>query len=375
MPKILVLGSHAESLIIFRYDFLKELSKHNEVIAASPCAKTAEITQDCISKLKQINVRFCEVKLSRTGLNPFYDLLTIYNLYKLFRQERPDKIFAYTSKPVIFGSLAAKLAGVAQIYSMITGLGSYFIHQDLKSRIVRFIMSSLYKIALMLNTKVFFQNTDDIADFAKHRIFQDPKRTVITNGSGVNLQHFSQLPLPVENICFLLTARLIQAKGVVEYLQAASLIKRQYSQVEFLLVGWYEDKSETIDKDFIQQYVDNNVITFLGKLDDVRIALAKTSVFVLPSYREGTPKTVLEAMACGRAIIATNVPGCRETVVDGQNGWLVPARDVTSLHDAMEKFIINPALIVNMGRCSRKMVTAKYNVDEVNQVICTAMEN
>lgn len=375
MAKILVLGSHAESLIIFRFDMLKAMALKHEVIACIPCGKTADITHKVQEKLQSIGIKCRTIKLDRTGLNPWIDLRTIYTLYRLFRAERPDQIFAYTGKPVIFGSIAAKLAGVPQIYSMITGLGSYFVHTDLKSRVIRTIMSTLYRIALSFNARVFFQNPDDISDFAQHKIFNDPKRTVLTNGSGVNLEHFTQMPLPSEKISFLLTCRFILAKGVMEYLTAAEQIKQQYPNVEFLLVGWYENKDEAIAPRVIQEFIDKGIIKYLGKLDDVRQALAQTSVFVLPSYREGTPKTVLEAMACGRAIISTDVPGCRETVQVGENGLLVPARDIASLRDALEKFIINPTMIAQMGQRSRDIAVAKYDVNLVNQVIFHAMEH
>ncbi len=368
VAKIVVLGSHAESLIIFRFDMLRALATHNEVIACVP-----EPTAAVIAKLNSIGITCHNVKLARTGLNPFADLNTFFRLVWLMRKLKPDQIFTYTSKPVIFGSLAARLAGVPEIYSMITGLGSYFIHQDFKSRMVRKIMSNMYKFALRFNTKVFWQNPDDIADFARNKIFLDAARTVITNGSGVDLTHFQPMALPSEKISFLLTARLILAKGVIEYLAAAREIKQMYPQVEFLLVGWFDQKAEMINADFIAEYSSQGVIRFLGKLDDVRPALAQTSIFVLPSYREGTPKTVLEAMACGRAIIATDVPGCRETVREGENGFLVPARDIASLRKAMEKFIINPGLIAQMGQRSRELAVAKYDVNQVNKVILNAM--
>lgn len=368
MAKILVLGSHAESLLIFRFDMLRGLAAEHEVIACVPDASNM-----VHEKLAAAGITCIEVKLNRTGLNPLFDLGTIIDLYKIFRRAKPDQVFSYTGKPVIFGSIAAKLAGVPQIYSMITGLGSYFVHQDFKSKIVRFIMSKLYKIALSFNNKVFFQNPDDVKDFAQHKIFNNPNKTIITNGSGVNLNHFTHLPLPTEKVSFLLTTRFIVAKGVMEYLAAAKQIKQKYPEVIFMLVGWFENKDEAIHPSVIQDYIDNGVIEYLGKLDDVRPALARASVFVLPSYREGTPKTVLEAMACGRAIISTDVPGCRETVIAGENGKLIPARDIAALRDAIEEFIINPAMISQMGQRSREIAVAKYDVNQVNAVIFNAM--
>ncbi len=220
MARILVLGSHAESLIIFRYDMLLALAKQHEVIACIPDASSA-----VIKKLGAIGIKCLDVNLARTGLNPWADIKTLYQLYKVFKLVCPDQVFSYTGKPVIYGSLAAKLARVPQIFSMITGVGSYFVHNDFKSRIVRVIMSNLYKISLSFNTKVFFQNPDDVNDFVILKIFNDPNRTVLTNGSGVNLQQFTKLPLPTDQIRFLLTARFIIAKGVMEYLAAAQEIK------------------------------------------------------------------------------------------------------------------------------------------------------
>lgn len=368
MAKILVLGSHAESLVNFRKEMLRDMARENKVVACVPDANAYVLQQ-----LEGMGIEYQNIQLARTGLNPFADLITIYKLYKIIKQQHITAIFSYTSKPVIFGSIAAKLAGVKQIYSMITGLGSYFIHRDVKSQIVRTIMSILYKIALRFNTKVFFQNPDDVADFARFKIFNDPQRIVMVNGSGVNLDYFVPSPLPTPKLSFLLTARFIRAKGVFEYLDAAQQLKQKYPQLEFLLVGWFENKDEALDQAALQPYIDDQIIRYLGKLEDVRPALEQTSVFVLPSYREGTPKGVLEAMASGRAIITTDVPGCRETVIDGENGWLVPAKNVAALCAAMEKFITDPQLISTMGQRSRELAVSKYDVKKVNQVILSAM--
>ena len=364
MAKILVLGAHAESLINFRKEMLTDMARTNQVIACVPDASATVVEQ-----LNNMGVEYRNIQLARTGLNPFADLISLKALYKLFKSLEVDQVFTYTSKPVIFGSIAARLAGVKQKYAMITGLGSYFIHTDIKSLLIRSIMSVLYKISLSFNTKVFFQNTDDVNDFRRFGIFNDLNRTVMINGSGVNIDHFQPVALPANKISFLLTARLIKAKGIFEYLAAAQKIKQKYPHVEFLLVGWFEDKDEALNKDQLQAYIDNNTITFLGKLTDIRLALAQTSIYVLPSYREGTPRSVLEAMASGRPIITTDVPGCRATVIDGDNGFLVPAKNVDALCVAMERFINNPGLIAKMGQRSREIALEKYDVNKVNKVI------
>lgn len=369
MARILVLGNHPESLISFRKDMLQALAINNQVIVCVPNASAS-----IIRELDIMGVEYKNVQLARTSLNPFYDIKLLYNLYKLFKYLQPDQVFTYTSKPIIFGTYAARLAGIKQNFAMITGLGSYFIYNDLKSRCVRSIMQLMYKLALKFNTKVFFQNRDDVADFRKFKIFNDPARTVMINGSGVNLKYFPVLPLPDATIRFLMVARFIRAKGIYEYLAAAREIKQQYPQVEFLLVGWQDNKSEALDTMVLQTYLDDNTVKNLGKLSDVRPALAQASIFVLPSYREGTPKSVLEAMATGRAIITTDVPGCRETVTDGDNGFLIPAQNVAALRGAMEKFILNPSLIAQMGQRSREVATSKFDVNIVNNIILTAME-
>jgi glycosyltransferase involved in cell wall biosynthesis len=368
MARILILGSHPDSLVNFRKEMLRDLAAHNHVIACVPDASLG-----MIHELDLIGVEYRNVRLARTGLNPIHDLKLFKELYTLFKHLQADQLFSYTAKPVIFGSLAAKLAGVKQCYAMITGLGSYFTFSDFKSLIVRSIMVVLYKTALRFNNKVFFQNPDDINDFRRFRIFNDPRRTVMVNGSGVNLDYFKALPTNLEPIKFLLVARLIKSKGINEYLIAAHQLKQQYPHVEFLLVGGGDAKSETIDPQLIKNAVDDKTITYLGKLADVRSALSQASVFVLPSYREGTPRSVLEAMASARPIITTDVPGCRETVIEGENGFLIPAKDVEALRLAMEKFILKPKLIRHMGARSRELAQEKYDVKKVNKLILNSM--
>lgn len=365
MARILVIGSHPDSFVNFRYDMLRDMAAEHEVFACAPAAP-----KTVVDRLAEINVKYLDVYMARTGLNPLVDIKTVRELHRICKEIKPDKVISYTAKPVIYGSLAAKFARVPEVYSMITGVGSFFIHNDIKSLIIRKIMSLLYRVSLAGNKKVFFQNPDDVDDFAKNKIFRDPSRTVFINGSGVNVQHFHPQPLP-EAPTFLMISRFIKAKGILEYLDAARSIKNKYSQVRCLLVGWFEDKEEALGPDVLQAYVDDQSIEYLGKLDDVRPALARTSVYVLPSYREGTPKSVLEAMACGRAIITTDVPGCRETVTD--NGLLVPARSANELVLAMEKFILQPHLVAEMGRRSRTIAEERFAVEKVNKVILNTM--
>ena len=192
------------------------------------------------------------------------------------------------------------------------------------------------------------------------------------NGSGVDVAEYSVAPLP-DKPCFLLIARLLGDKGVREYAQAAQLVKAVYPQAVFRLVGWIDDNPDAITQRELDQWVDSGLLDFLGRLHDVRPAISDCSVYVLPSYREGTPRTVLEAMAMGRAVITTDAPGCRETVVDGDNGFLVPVNDVNALADAMIKMIDTPGLAASLGERSRRIAEEKYDVHKVNTAMLEGM--
>ena len=196
--------------------------------------------------------------------------------------------------------------------------------------------------------------------------------TVVVNGSGVNVTDFNVLPFPLNaqnspKLSFLLIARLLGDKGVREYAEAAKLIKKQYPEVEFHLVGWIDENPAAIQQSELDMWIADLRLKYWGKLSDVRPAIAASSVYVLPSYREGTPRTVLEAMAMGRAIITTDAPGCRETVAQGENGFLVEVKSVTSLVNAMQEFIHKPELIEQMGQRSREIALHKYDVHQVNR--------
>ncbi|MCL4454978.1 MAG: glycosyltransferase family 4 protein, partial [Deinococcus sp.] len=217
------------------------------------------------------------------------------------------------------------------------------------------------------------ENPDDLKVFRERRLLNDPSKAVLINGSGVDVEHFRPEPLPQE-VSFLLIARLLRDKGVREFVEAARKVRRDHPQVRFRLVGWLDDSPSSITQAEVDGWVNEGTVEFLGRLEDVRPAIAQSTVFVLPSYREGTPRTVLEAMAMGRAVITTSAPGCRETVVDEDNGFLVPVRDAEALAQAMRRFLENPTLAAQMGARGRAVAEAKYDVRKVNRVIREAME-
>ena len=219
---------------------------------------------------------------------------------------------------------------------------------------------------------MFFQNPDDETLFRKFRLLPETVPSFVVNGSGVDVAEYSVAPLP-DKPCFLLIARLLGDKGLREYAQAAQLVKSVYPEAVFRLVGWIDDNPDAITQRELDQWVDSGLLEFLGRLDDVRPAISGCSVYVLPSYREGTPRTVLEAMAMGRAVITTDAPGCRETVVDGDNGFLVPVKDINALADAMIKMVDTPGLAASMGERSRRIAEEKYDVHKVNAAMLEGM--
>jgi glycosyltransferase involved in cell wall biosynthesis len=305
-------------------------------------------------------------------LNPFFDLKTLWQLKNIIEKEKIELIFSYTIKPVIYGSIVAKFCGIKNIYSLITGLGYIFIDDSVRGKILRSLVQTLYSIALKANQKVFFQNSDDLNLFVKNKIVAE-KKSIVINGSGVDLDSFSYSSVP-NNCIFLFVGRLIKDKGIMEYLAAAQKIKSRYQQAKFQLVGASDKNPTSITAEELRHITTSGIVEYLGFLNDVRPAIKAASVFVLPSYREGTSKAVLEAMSMGRPIITTDAPGCRETVVDGVNGFLVPIKNTEKLAEAMEKFILHPELMVKMGKESRHLAEEKYDVHKVNKVILQTMD-
>ena len=373
--KALIVASLAESLINFRGPLVAALqSKGMQVHVAAP-----ELQLDS-SVRQQLEVRGCvvhSIPLSRTGTNPLMDLRSLFSLVQLMRQVRPTLVLCYTIKPVIYGSLAARWSGVPHRFALITGLGYTFsIKPGQGNRMlssVRDLVMLLYRKALDGVDMVFFQNPDDEVLFRQQGILKKNANSLVVNGSGVDLDHFQKKPLPSAHLSFLLIARLLGDKGVREYVEAAKLIRISYPNMTFALAGWIDENPDSISKRELDTWIADDLVTYLGHLDDVRPAIEACSIYVLPSYREGTPRTVLEAMAMGRPIITTDAPGCRETVVNGFNGFLVPVKSIEALANAMLKFVENPNLIAAMGGCSRQIAEEKYDVHKVNAVMLNAM--
>ena len=377
--KFVLVSNNLTSVKNFRCDLLLDIQKKGyEVHILAPDFLNFTADKDFLENRGFI---LHEIKLSRTGTNPISDFTTLLNIYQILKIIQADIVLSYTIKPVIYGTIAAHLAKVPKKFALISGLGFAFQdHADAKkSGLITQIINNLYKIALKKTTKVFFQNTDDQALLTKLGILTSNIPSVVVNGSGVNTEYYYHAPLNKhENgqfeISFLMVARLLKDKGIREYFEAAKIIKKQYPEVIFNLAGGLDENPTAISKDDLDVVVNAKVINYLGKLSDVRSAIVQSNIFVLPSYREGVPRSTLEAMSMGRSVITTNAPGCKETVVDNINGFLVDVQSVDALVSAMLKFIEHPELMNVMGLNSRNMAVDKYDVIKVNDHMITEMQ-
>ena len=376
--KFLIFANYLPHVINFRGKLLQAVAGLGyEIHILAP--DLDQYKQEFIN-LSELGYHVHEIPLQRTGTNPLTDVQTFLTTYRLLREIQPNVILSYTIKSVIYGTLAAWLAKVPKRFVLISGLGYTFSEvneKDTRTSLQKFV-HSLYTQALTKTDKVFFQNPDDLQLFKKLGILKPNIAATVVNGSGVDISRFDVLPFPTYpsgeiKPSFLLIARLLKDKGLIEYIEAAKIIKSRYPETEFHLVGYIDENPAAITQSQLDEWVNSGVVNYWGKLKDVRPAIAASSVYVLPSYREGTSRSVLEAMAMGRPIITTDAPGCRETVDDSVNGFLVPIKTVDELVEAMEKFVKQPQLITAMGKASRQFTEEKYDVNKVNDFMIKEM--
>lgn len=377
--KFLMIASHLPAALNFRGKLLEAIAQKGFSIHI--LAPDLALFPDDHNTLASLGYFVHDLPMQRTGTNPVADIQTLLITYRLLDKIKPDYMLAFTIKPVIYGTLAAWLAKVPNRFALITGLGYAFqqVEETSQRSMFQKMVHGLYQRALSKAHKVFFQNPDDLNLFNQLNLIQPDSLTVVVNGSGVSISEFEVKPFPVDAVgeiipSFLMIARFLKDKGVVEYVEAAKLIKQQYPNAQFHLVGWIDENPAAINQQQLDTWIAEGNINYWGKLKDVRPAIAASSIYVLPSYREGTPRTVLEAMAMGRPIITTDAPGCRETVVDGVNGYLVPVKSVDELAAAMESFILDLELVTKMGTASRQLAEEKFDVHAVNRVMLTEMD-
>ena len=365
--KFLLISPKNRTVYNFRGDLVKAIiAKGYEVLVTGP-------DRTDVDKIEALGARFFEIPMNKTGTSISGDLKYRTALTKLMKAEKPDAVLGYTIKPVVYGAMAAHAAGVQNINGMITGGGYTFTAKTAKAKVLGVIVRSLYRIGLGFTDHVIFQNPDDLREFCGRSLVKREKCRVV-NGSGVNMKHFQPVPYP-EQTSFFMLSRLLISKGVREYLEAARMVKSRFPGAKFYLLGKYETSmKDAVPREEIEACIRDGIVERFEETADVRPYYEKCSVYVLPSYREGTPRTVLEAMAMGRPIITTDTNGCRETVRDGVNGWLVPVGDAEALAEAMIRFLKEPTLIPKTGAESIRLCKEKFEVGRVNSEMLQIME-
>ncbi len=361
--RILLLASFANSLIRFRGDFIKSMIKNGfDVYTAAP--SYTEKNHQQIVNMGAIPV---EYNLQRTGLNPMKDFKSILELKSIMKENKIDLVFPYTVKPVIYGSMAANMCKVP-IISLITGLGYAFSGLSTKARLLQRFNETLYKLSIRKNKVIVFQNKDDYQLLLDRKVISKKQKVDFVSGSGVNLDQFKFKEKNAANkVSFLLVARLIKEKGIDLYMEAAKILKQKYPKAEFHLIGQLETSPTAIDEAQLNDYHQNNIVVYHGFQKNIEEHLHKRDVFVLPSYyREGLPRTNLEACACGNPIITTDSVGCREAVREGKNGFLIEPKNLDALIRPMEFFINNPDKVREMGINSRKYAEERFDVNIIN---------
>lgn len=381
--RIAVVAGYAPSLINFRGPLLRALrARGHEVVALAPSDSIlGGYAGDVRGALADLGIELLDFPMRRGGVDPVADGRTLLALRAHFRRIRPELVLPYTIKPVIYGSLAARWAGKGAgdipVASLVTGLGYAFGETGEAAsclpfgrRALRDVVTRLYRKALANNRVVFFQNPDDRELFQGMGILGEGQRVCVVNGSGVDLEHFSPAPPVLAHEftgapVFLCVARLLWAKGVGVYVEACRQLKQRHPQAVCRLLGAPDDVADAVGPEMLARWRQDMVVEFLDPVADVRPHLAAASVFVLPSFREGTPRSSLEAMAMARPVVTTDVPGCRQTVEDGVTGLLVPPFEPGALMRAMARFVEDPALIPQMGAAARRLAEEKFGADEV----------
>lgn len=372
VSSIALVSSNALSLTNFRGPLIKAMVG----AGAKVWALAPDYTEAQRAKLRELGANPVDISLNRTGMHPLRDLMDTVRLARLLRRLSPDAVLGYFIKPVIYGSIAAWLARVPRRFALVAGMGYVFTpagdRESFGRRALRVAVSFLYRLGFAACELVFFHNEDDRTQVVEAGLVQRSK-TILIAGTGVDLQHFRAAPLGPEPTRFLLIARLLREKGIYEFVDAARIVKQTYPDTEFHLVGGLDSNPGGLTAEVVHGWANEGLLTWSGHVDDVRDAIAGCHVFVLPSYREGKPRSTQEALACGRAVVTTDVPGCRDTVLDGINGFLVPARDADALANAFINFVNNPDLAREMGARSRLMAEERFDIHRINSFLTASL--
>jgi glycosyltransferase involved in cell wall biosynthesis len=359
--KLAIIGNQAIAMRNFRGPLIVALVTAGvEVFALAP-----DYTDGDRRAIEGLGARPVDYRMRRTEVNPVRDLWGMAQLVGLLGGIRPDSVLSFAVKPVIYGTLAAWVARVPRRFALIEGLGHVFINEPgLRSGALRWVVSMLYRLALTVAARALFLNDDDRAEFVAARLVSAVK-AVTVGAIGIDLVAWAVAPPVSSPLTFIFVGRLLREKGIFEFIEAARAIKAAHPNVGFVVLGSPDSNPSSVRAERVRGWVDEGLVTWPGHVD-VRPWLARSSVFVLPSYREGMPRSTQEAMALGKPVITTDVPGCRDTVVDGGNGFLVPSKDASALQAAMLRFVVDRGLIAKMGERSRQMAEASFDVNAAN---------
>jgi glycosyltransferase involved in cell wall biosynthesis len=360
MSKILLFANTDWYLYNFRLSLAKDLrALGHEVILVSPPGSFQELLQDD-------GFPWIPFELSRQSINPFRELVTIWRLIHLYRDIHPDIVHHFTIKPVIYGSIAAHLTGIRAIINSITGLGHLFINTDAATRLLRAIASRLYRMNLY-GSQVIFENPEDRDIFIQKRLIKAEQSHLIL-GTGVDVDKYRPTPRSNDIPVVLFSSRMLVTKGLLEYIEAARGLKQKGLKARFAIAGKTDPGNPaSVSDEQIESWMQSDTLEWWGWQDDMPTALARADVFCLPSYREGVPNALLEAAACGLAIVTTDVPGCRDVVTNGVNGWLVPVKNADALANALETLITNSELRSKMGNAGRQIAMNDFGTAKVNK--------
>lgn len=359
-PRVLFVDNDVNSFFSYRIEMARAARDAGfDVHVAAPEGKAADI-------LRSEGLSYHAIPMTRSGLAPWKEFTTIAVLFRLYRRLRPDLVHHLRLKPVLYGGLAAYGARVPAVVGLLTGLGYVFIAESRKALLMRKLVVLSCKVAFRHgNQRIIFQNPDDQGVFIQNQILSAPQ-TALIKGSGVDIHSYLPTPEPEGVPVVVLASRMLRDKGVIEFVEAARSLKAAGVVARFVLVGETDPGNPTaISADQLRGWADEGIVEWWGHQTDMKKVLAQANVVCLPSLREGVPKVLIEAAACGRAIVTTDAPGCREIVRNGENGLLVPVRDSKSLADALGLLINSAPLRIQMGAKGREIAVAEFSVERV----------
>lgn len=360
LKRLLFVGNDAKYFLTHRLPLaIAAKSSGYDVHVAVPFSEDAE-------KISALGFELHIIPLARWGHNPFNEVRSLWALYRLFRAISPDLTHQVTIKPVLYGSMAARLARVPATVNSVSGLGYVFLAKGLKACLLRSAVTLAYRIAFNHpRSCVIFQNPDDQYEFVRNRLVERDK-TVLVKGSGVDMDEFTVTPEPDGAPVVLLASRMLWDKGVREFVDAACALKAKGINARFILAGDEEiGNPSTISNRQLKIWHESKMVEWWGHCDNMSQVIAQAHIVCLPSYREGVPKALIEAAACGRPIVTTDVPGCREIVRQGENGLLVPVKDAGALAEALHKLIEDPDLRLRMGARGREIAAAEFSIEKI----------